>query len=96
MYKYLLNKIKNNPQLFDFAIKVYNILHLNYPLRYVVTGKIKCKGVYFRHTSFDISGEGNRVELERNTKLQNCSITIHGANCSLHIGGESLLILVCG
>lgn len=50
------------------------------------------KGVYAAHCHFNISGKDNTIEIIPGiTRMNNCSITIKGCNCKVHIGKDSNL-----
>lgn len=87
----LRSLLKSNNSLLYLAAFVYNILHLSYPLRYIITGRVKCPGVFLKKTSFNIKGKGSRIEIGNGTRLRECSIMLHGTRCYVSIGGGRLV-----
>lgn len=67
------------------AAFVYNIIHLSYPLRHVIAGRVKCRGVFLKKTSFNIRGKGSRIEIGKATQLHDCHITLYGTGCCVLI-----------
>ena len=79
--------IKKNPRLLYIVAFVHNIIFLSYPLIPILTGKLKCRGVFLRRTTFRIKGKGSHVEIAPMTVLRNTSITTSGADCCVVICG---------
>lgn len=81
--------MKQHPIFMDAVASVYNLIHRNNAWKY--HNVISCKGVFFNNVKFYIRGKNNQVIIGRKARLNYCTISIVGNNCSLVIGGSSII-----
>ena len=87
----IIDFVKSNRWLLNIAAVVYNIIHLSYPLRQVLSGRLQCSGVFFKNVSFQIKGKNIKIEIGELTRLSDCCITIKGSECCAIIKGGGRL-----
>lgn len=77
--------LKLHPRFMDVVALGYNLLHGTYPF----SSSVVCRGAFLNKVRFKVVGQGNKIIIGRMARLHDCTISIWGNNCTLHIAGGS-------